>query len=133
MSVARTHRAVGAVFGVCVALAIAYLVNTGMAPAEIVRGGQIDLFYLLLAGFCGLIGGLLPDILEPSYTRGPSHRSILHGFPFLGGLIVVAVLMIYGKILPSPEQFYLRNIIFFIIVGYISHLVLDRLSSLFRR
>ena len=134
MPIAKTHRTAGMIVGAGAALGVAYLANNGMMPVALFKGGRIDLIpYILLAGFCGLVGGLLPDMIEPSYTRGPRHHGIFHSFLFFGGLIAVAVLVVYGKILPSPEQFYLRNIIFFVVTGYISHLVLDRLSGILRR
>jgi membrane-bound metal-dependent hydrolase YbcI (DUF457 family) len=133
MPVARTHRAAGMIVGAGAAFGIIYLVNNKMIPAALVTGTQIDpILYTFLAGFCGLVGGLLPDILEPS-SRGPRHRGIFHSFFFLAGLVLIDALIVYGKILPSPEQFFLRNIIFFIVVGYISHLILDGLLTLWGR
>jgi len=72
-----------------------------------------------LGAIGGVVGGLLPDILEP--PRHPGHRDLFHSrLAFIGMPIVGAKLMNSGNLSQSAvtvgEGFS---------VGYISHLILD--------
>ena len=73
----------------------------------------------LLGGIGGVVGGLLPDILEP--PRHPGHRDLFHSrLALIGMPIVGAKLMDSANLSQSAvtvgEGFS---------VGYISHLILD--------
>ncbi len=128
MPTAKTHRRLGATFGVGIAILVSVLTQKGMISGALFRGGQLDIFFFLMAGACGLLGGLLPDIIEPSF-HGPRHRGFFHSILLLFGLGILAFLFLYGGVLASPEQFYWRIGVFFVLIGYISHLLVDLLTD----
>lgn len=82
--------------------------------------------YIALATFTGWLGGILPDLLEPG-DQNPHHRSFFHSIAILVALILFLVTIAWGIVLSEDtlESLYLRAIVFFTSVGYLSHLLLD--------
>lgn len=73
----KTHRIVGAVAGV----------GTTIACRHFERR-DLRLFEVVGAGFGGVLGGMLPDVLEPATSS--YHRQFAHSAAATGGLICAA-------------------------------------------
>ncbi|MBR9701874.1 hypothetical protein GOV13_03050 [Candidatus Pacearchaeota archaeon] len=76
---------------------------------------ELSIILLLL----GVLSSRLPDILEPPNGR---HRKILHSY-----LVLVILVIVIGSIFNSLiiKQDDLLVLVFFILLGYTSHLLLD--------
>ena len=79
---------------------------------------KIDPTEVLLAGFFGVLGGVLPDIIEPAIN--PNHRGFYHSYLTMGGVGY----SVAGKHTEKWSRLS-RSVIVSLGVGYISHLVAD--------
>lgn len=130
------HWKVGKWIGVLTPIGLFIFVNNGVLPSglfvgqpSLFEGLTWWIFYYPLAIGLTIVGAMLADILEPAFIYGPGHRGFFHSSWVLGGLFVFAIAVLYGWILGSPGSYYLRNILFFIALGYLSHLLLDYIFS----
>ncbi|UOG31801.1 metal-dependent hydrolase [Leptospira noguchii] len=71
---------------------------------------------LLIGGGLGLVGGMIPDILEPA--DHPHHRQTAHSVAFV--VLLYILIMQTKKKYPSASIF-----LDSLLVGYVSHLGLD--------
>ena len=78
---------------------------------------------------CGYVGARLPDWIEPART--PHHRGFWHSKALGGALMLLACLLAQGSVWEeaTPRAFLLRASSLFLVVGYLSHLVLDLFSK----
>lgn len=82
-----------------------------------------NLFDYLLMVLFTIFGALIPDILDPAYT--PRHRGIAHS-----KMILLLFLVFFIITLSYLMNTFNRGIwsLYFFLLGYISHLLLDSLT-----
>lgn len=82
-----------------------------------------NLFDYLLMILFTIFGALIPDILDPAYT--PRHRGIAHS-----KMILLLFLVFFIITLSYLMNTFNRGIwsLYFFLLGYISHLLLDSLT-----
>ena len=74
---------------------------------------------MLVCGLGGAAGAIAPDVLEPALH--PNHRSLFHSLA-AGGATTAGLKGLYETVSMDP---YLRLFARSLLVGYLSHLVLD--------
>ena len=104
----RTHMLAGATAGVVV-----YGVAKHFKKEEWTLGG------VLIALVWGILGGMLPDVLEPAINS--HHRQFFHSL-LVAGIAYWGRDKLYQMLNLTSEQIEACN---FLLVGYASHLVLD--------
>lgn len=114
MANGATHSAVGGLSGLAIAL------------FDKDENGNFQHDPLLAIGV-GIAFGKLPDILEPS-LKNPRHRQFCHSVIVLG-LIGYAVKKAYEWQPNDKIESLTRNLAICAGVGYLSHLVLDAMTS----
>lgn len=128
---AATHWKASRAVGVVAPPTFYILAETQKIPGALFEGSPFSglgaFLYWVGAIVCSTVGGMLPDILEPAFIYGPKHRGVLHSFLFLAGLVVLEYLILYGRILTGADDvyFYVRNVLFYLALGYLTHLLLD--------
>jgi membrane-bound metal-dependent hydrolase YbcI (DUF457 family) len=85
------------------------------------------LHHPIAAGAVGALLGKLPDILEPA-LRNPHHRQFFHSFAMLG-LVGWGVHKVHQWEPEDDFERLLRSLLLIGGVAYLSHLVLDALTS----
>ncbi|MBS3789733.1 MAG: hypothetical protein KGY66_02335 [Candidatus Thermoplasmatota archaeon] len=79
---------------------------------------EVSLFFIMI--FASLFGGILPDKLDPPFTS--RHRFFAHSKILLYVLLIIWIVSLY--ILLKDSSLLIWSLYFFLL-GYISHLVLD--------
>ncbi len=79
---------------------------------------EISLFFIMILS--SYIGGILPDILDPPFTK--YHRYYAHSKIVL---IVLIILWGFSLFILLIEENMIGWFIHFLLIGYISHLILD--------
>ncbi len=79
---------------------------------------EVKLFLVMI--FSSLFGGSLPDILDPPFSK--RHRDFAHSKILFYILIVIWAITLF-TLLNDPNL--ITWILYFFLLGYISHLVLD--------
>ena len=115
MANGKTHLVVGGLTGLAVALAD--------HPA---KSNTISHHPLTAVGM-GALFGRLPDILEPS-LRNPHHRQFFHSVTVLGAT-AYTVKKAYEWQPQNDWESFLRGLVLIAGGAYISHLVVDSVSS----
>lgn len=77
-----------------------------------------DVLSLFLFFIVVLVGGLMPDILEP-YKKGEKHRGFLHSMVMIPVLIIGLVFV--NEYYPSRFMIFA----FYFVLSYIFHIVID--------
>ncbi|MHA2358002.1 MAG: metal-dependent hydrolase [Candidatus Heimdallarchaeaceae archaeon] len=72
-------------------------------------------------------GSILPDIIER--PRKPDHRRFFHSW-FMLAVIFIAAFFVCFLIIPRYEQEYIVYPIFGLLLGYLSHLLLDSTTKI---
>ncbi len=81
--------------------------------------GFVDLRQSLFSGFCGAIGGIIPDVIEPA--TNPNHRDFFHS-GMMGGLIFFWEDKLRQNEIINPQ---LKKAILDFSCGYKLHLLVD--------
>lgn len=127
----KTHARVGLIGGLGAAVLLLYAWYEGLFYRPFFYGArQLDLGLLLFVGpGAAWLGSHVPDLLEPS-TKGPSHRRFFHSVVFMLLLFVLLYAVATGYLLDGAtrEGFYLRIVLVFSGLGYLSHVVADMFS-----
>lgn len=86
-----------------------------------------SLFAILAAIGGGIIGGKLPDKIEPAY-QNPNHRQAFHSVAVLGGIgwSIKALMDWYPE---TPQGRLLKYFLLGLAAGYASHLLLDSVTQ----
>ncbi len=79
---------------------------------------EVKLFFVMV--FSSLFGGTLPDVLDPPFSK--HHRFVAHS-KILFYLLLITLFYSLYILLTDPSLLFWS--IYFFILGYISHLVLD--------
>jgi len=79
---------------------------------------EVKIFFIMI--FSSLFGGSLPDILDPPLTK--RHRYFAHSKILFYLLIVVWIITLFA-LLNDPDLIVWS--LYFFLLGYISHLILD--------
>ncbi len=82
---------------------------------------EVLLFFIMI--LFSMIGGTLPDILDPPFTR--RHRYLAHSKALLFLFTLAWSITLYFLLVDRSTVTW---IIYFFLLGYISHLVLDSLT-----
>lgn len=82
---------------------------------------EISFFFIMIAS--SLLGGVLPDWLDPPLTR--HHRFVAHSRILLYFLIIIWVVLLMLILIENSLPLFS---IYFLVFGYISHLLLDSLT-----
>ena len=82
---------------------------------------KIDPAEVLLAGFLGAFGGVLPDLIEPAVN--PNHRKFFHSYSTILGVGY----SVAGKHTKKCSRFRKRMMVS-AGIGYISHLIADSMT-----
>jgi membrane-bound metal-dependent hydrolase YbcI (DUF457 family) len=101
--------------------AIAGVVTAGVWELgdTLVKNEQFDWASLGLSGLGGLLGSMLPDILEPAYH--PNHRSLAHSWSAAGTMVWFAISVIQSETASARQKAFWRSFL----LGALSHLALD--------
>ncbi len=118
----RNSHLVGAmIFGIIAFLILEAIRKMSVpSPYWIIGTSLSHIGHLFIMLISSAIGGLLPDILDPAYSR--RHRRFAHSG--LTGFIMIVVIVITLLYLMSDFRLELLFIYYFA-WGYVSHLVLD--------
>ncbi|MEF8874827.1 MAG: hypothetical protein V5A88_09210 [Candidatus Thermoplasmatota archaeon] len=79
---------------------------------------EVMLFFIMI--FSSIFGGSLPDILDPPFTS--HHRAFAHSRMLFYILIIIWIVTLFSLLTDSNLFIW---ILYFFLLGYISHLVLD--------
>ncbi len=82
---------------------------------------EISLFFVMVLS--SLFGGTLPDILDPPFTK--RHRFFAHSKFLLYVLVIMWVISLFILLKDPNLSVWL---VYFFLLGYISHLLLDSLT-----
>ena len=77
-----------------------------------------DVFSLFLFFMVVLVGGLMPDLIEP-YKKGKKHRGFFHS------MIMIPVLLIALVFINEYYHPWFMIFIFYFAISYIFHIVID--------
>lgn len=120
----KKHLSTGAVIGGLAGL----LINLYRQNEKIKNGGQENVDWLQLLGYTaggaalGVIGGVLPDIIEPA--NSPNHRKLFHSLT-VGTAVCVGLYKTYKSNLPKETKVGITAAG----LGYLLHLALDSSTS----
>lgn len=127
----KTHARIGFLCGLVAAAALLYARFERLLFLPFFRGAhQTDFVMLLLLGpGTAWLGSHVPDLLEPS-IKGPSHRQFFHSAFCILLLLVLLAALATGHLFDGAtrEGFYLRILVSFTILGYLSHVGADVFS-----
>jgi len=82
---------------------------------------EVSLFFVMV--FSSFFGGTLPDILDPPFTS--RHRFFAHSKLLLYILVIIWALTLFILLTDTNLWIWL---VYFFLLGYISHLLLDSLT-----
>jgi membrane-bound metal-dependent hydrolase YbcI (DUF457 family) len=117
---ARGHMIAGMIAGGGTAT-VPYLVATLTAPeANLLASAS-------LGSVIGACAAAIPDVVESSKRRGPSHRAFFHSWVVLLSLLGLGWLIYRGSIHLDPGIVW--GFVLPAIAGYVSHLVLDSVTE----
>lgn len=108
MSNRKTHVIIGGISG-----GGGYLILNDLKQEE------INLRDMVVTSLGGMIGGMLPDYLDP--PTNPNHRALAHSILVGGGFNVAVFEWINSLDLHPTLKWFLKGLI----LGYLSHLILD--------
>ncbi|MDA2934881.1 metal-dependent hydrolase [Acidobacteria bacterium AH-259-D05] len=93
------------------------------------QGIKLDPGLVLIAAIAGLVGGRLPDLIEPE--SHPNHRQLGHSASIGALLIKVASDLFDDDNCPTwlRDNVQLRVLFISVVAGYLSHLALDSLTK----
>ncbi len=123
----NTHIIGAIVFAVIGTVIIKILLN-GAIPNNIISLIYIlinmNFLLFLLMIISSLIGGIIPDILDPPFTK--HHRRYAHSKILL--LIFLTLSCITVILIYFQRDNFMLWFIYYFLIGYISHLILDSLT-----
>lgn len=108
------HKILGAVAGASIGLARVVVDDN--------HKGFGDRVVVAVAAIGGVLGGMLPDILEPATS--PNHRGVAHSWVVLLGLGILGVLLWRNRDRVNLAQAFRDGLV----AGYCSHLIADSVT-----
>jgi len=124
----RNTHIIGAILFAVIGTVIIKILLNGTIPNNIIRLFYILLnmriLLLLLMVISSVIGGIIPDILDPPFTK--RHRRYAHSKILL--LIFLTLSCITVVLIYLQRDNFMLWFIYYFLIGYISHLILDSLT-----
>ena len=103
---------------------VVYFLVCNERPPFLQEGGDFGwIFAILLISLLGMVGGVLPDMLEP--PTDPRHRGPFH---YLGGglcVVFMGVILIVDTSILETFSDLASWAVISLIAGYASHIILD--------